>query len=278
MSRPKLDVHGRPATPGIDDDPVESYRMPLLEHLIELRSRLIKSLVALIVSFAICLVFANQLWSFLVAPMSQALHDTGRGTMAMSTAMEGFVTMMKVAGAAGLLLASPVVSYQAWQFIAPGLYPKEKKPVIPLVIASTVLFLMGAAFGYTVMFKYAFPYFLEITSEDVQAVLSIDAYLGMAITLLVAFGLSFQLPIIVYFLARIGLIDHLDMIRGFRYSIVAIFVVAAVITPPDVVSQLLMAIPLLILYGVGIIIAWIVSTKDRSEETAGDTPADKPGG
>lgn len=262
MTTPKLDVHGQPLTPGVDD-PVESYRMPLLDHLKELRDRLIRSLAAALVACIVCLIFVDRIWAFLVDPMNQALVESGRGTMAMTTALEGFVVMLKVAGVAGLLLASPVIFYQVWKFVAPGLYEHEKKPVLPLVFASTVLFVGGAAFGYFVIFEYAFPYFLEFASEDVQAVLSIDAYLGMATKLLVAFGLTFQLPVIVFFLARIGLIDAGDMIRGFKYSIVGIFVIAAMITPPDVISQLLMAGPLIVLYGVGIGIAWIFSTKGK---------------
>lgn len=265
-TKQKVDVHGKPMLPGVDDDPVETYRMPLMEHLTELRDRLIKALGTLLVACIICLVFSDQIWAFLVDPMNDALKATGRGTMAMTTALEGFVTMLKVAGVAGLLLASPVIFWQIWKFVAPGLYPHEKKPILPLVISSTGLFFGGVSFGYYVIFRYAFPYFLEFASEDVQAVLSIDAYLGMATKLLVAFGLCFQLPVVVYFLARIGLIDARDMIVSFKYSVVAMFIVSAMITPPDVISQLLMAGPLLILYGVGIIIAWLVSTKQREPE------------
>ncbi len=264
MTSPKTDVHGQPVLPGIDeDDPVESYRMPLLEHLRELRSRLVYSLVALLVTCTGSFIFVNQIWAFLVAPMNRALMETGRGTMAMTTAMEGFVTMLKVAGAAGLLFASPVIFYQVWKFVAPGLYPREKKPVLPLVFASTVLFTLGAAFGYFVIFEFAFPYFLNFAAEDVQAILSINSYLAMAVKMLVAFGLTFQLPVIVFFLARIGLIDHKDMIGGFKYSLVGMFVIAAIITPPDVISQCLMAVPLVGLYGIGIIIAWLFSTKGK---------------
>lgn len=269
MSKVKLDVHGQPVTPGVDD-PVESYRMPLMEHLRELRERLIKALAAALIGCILALVFVDHIWSFLVDPMNRALVESGRGTMAMTTAVEGFVVMIKVAGVAGLLASSPVVFWQAWQFVAPGLYPHEKKPMLPLVAASTILFFGGAAFGYFVIFEYAFPYFLEFASADVQAVLSIDAYLGMATKLLIAFGLTFQLPVVVYFLARLGLINARDMIVGFKYSVVAIFVVAAMITPPDVLSQLLMAVPLLVLYGVGIIIAWLVSTKGKEQPVGGE--------
>lgn len=267
----KLDVHGNPVLPGADDDPVETYRMPLLDHLVELRNRLVRALAAMLICCIGCLIFAEDIWTLLVQPMNDALAATGRGTMAMTTAMEGFITMIKVAGLAGLLLSSPVVFWQAWQFVAPGLYPHEKKPVLPLVISSTTLFGLGVAFGYFIIFKYAFPYFLDFANEDIQAVLSIDAYLGMATKLLLAFGISFQLPIVVFFLARLGLIDARDMIEGFRYSVVGIFVVAAVLTPPDVLSQLLMAAPLLVLYGIGIIIAYFVSTKVREPASSSAT-------
>lgn len=267
----KLDVHGNPVLPGADDDPVETYRMPLLDHLVELRNRLVRALAAMLICCIGCLIFAEDIWTLLVQPMNDALAATGRGTMAMTTAMEGFITMVKVAGLAGLLLSSPVVFWQAWQFVAPGLYPHEKKPVLPLVISSTTLFGLGIAFGYFIIFKYAFPYFLDFANEDIQAVLSIDAYLGMATKLLLAFGISFQLPIVVFFLARLGLIDARDMIQGFRYSVVGIFVVAAILTPPDVVSQLLMAAPLLVLYGIGIVIAFFVSTKVREPASSSAT-------
>ncbi|NOY26111.1 MAG: twin-arginine translocase subunit TatC [Oligoflexia bacterium] len=262
---PKLDVHGKPLLPGVDDDAVDTYRMPLMEHLSELRDRLIRALATLVVTCVISMVFSDEIWAFLVKPMNDALDATGRGTMAMTTATEGFVTTLKVAGLSGLLLASPMIFWQVWRFVAPGLYPKEKKPILPLVLSSTLLFAAGAAFGYYVIFGFAFPYFLHFAGEGVQAMLSIESYLGMVTKLLLAFGLCFQLPVVVYFLARIGLIDAHDMLHSFKYSIVAMFVVSAMITPPDVLSQLLMAGPLLLLYGVGVIIAWIVSTKKRGE-------------
>lgn len=244
-------------------DPVDEYRMPLLEHLRELRTRLIVCLWTVLITVVGCFFFANDIFAVLAAPMNDALVETGRGTMAVTQAMEGFMVQMKVAGLAGLFLASPVLFWQTWKFVGPGLYDQEKKAVLPLVAASTFLFVSGAVFCYFAVFKFGFPMFLDMNVEGVQAVLSIDSYLGMVTTLLVAFGASFQLPIVVYFLARVGLIDHLDMIRGFRYSVVGIFVVAAALTPPDVVSQMLMAAPLLVLYALGIGVARIFSTKKR---------------
>lgn len=243
----------------------EEFRMPLMEHLVELRTRLIYAMAAALIGCMGCFYFAPQIWNFLVAPMQAALDETGRGSMAISEPIEGFVTQLKVAGLAGLGFASPVIFYQIWRFIAPGLYPKEQRFIVPLAFFSTVLFLGGITFGYFIIFKYAFPFFLEITPENVEAVLSINSYLGLATKMLLAFGTTFQLPVIAFALARAGLIDHKDMIHGFRYAMVGIFVIAAVITPPDVISQTLMAGPLIVLYIFGIAIAWMFSTKEREE-------------
>lgn len=247
-------------------DPVEDFRMPLMDHLRELRRRLIIAIVATLLGMLGCFGFVEHIWDFLVSPMNEALEVTGRGTMAITEPLEGFMTLLKVAGVAGVGLASPVISWQFWQFVAPGLYPKEKRLIVPLVFSSTFLFLGGAAFCYLVIFEFAFPFFIEVNPEGVEAVLSMQSYLSVATRLLLAFGVCFQLPVVVFFLARAGLIDHHDMTKFFKYAVVAMFVVAAMVTPPDVVSQLLMAGPLIVLYGVGIIIAWLTSTKERDED------------
>ncbi|MDP2312412.1 MAG: twin-arginine translocase subunit TatC [Pseudomonadota bacterium] len=249
-------------------DPVDTYRMPLMEHLRELRTRLIVCLWTLGITISVSFLFANEIFVLLAAPMNAALLETGRGTMAVTQAMEGFMVQMKVAGLTSLFLSSPILFWQAWKFVGPGLYDQEKRLVFPLVAASTALFLSGAVFCYFAVFRFGFPMFLDMNIEGVQAVLSIDSYLGMVTTLLVAFGVSFQLPIVIYFLARLGIIDHIDMIKGFRYSVVAIFVVAAILTPPDVVSQMLMAAPLLFLYGIGIVVARFTSRKKREKPAA----------
>ena len=246
----------------------DEFRMPLMEHLRELRKRMIVCMIAAGLGCVVSFFFVEQIWAFLVAPMQEALDVTGRGSMAITDPMEGFMTQLKVAAVAGLGGAAPVVFYQIWQFVAPGLYPKEQHFVIPMVICSTLLFAAGLTFGYTVIFRFAFPFFLEITPENTEAMLSINSYLSIATKLLLAFGSCFQLPVVIFALARVGLIDHLDLIRGFRYSIVAMFVVSAMITPPDVLSQSLMAGPLIILYGIGIVVAWLFSTKVREKAEA----------
>jgi len=239
----------------------DEMRMPLLEHLRELRHRLVVSLAATLIGVLLCFTWVEPIWNFLVDPMNDAIEELGRGTMAINEPLEGFMTYLKVAGLAGVLCASPVIFYQAWKFMAPGLYPKEKKTVVPLVICSTLLFFAGAGFGYSVIFRFMFPFFLEVTTADIEPVLSISSYLGIATKLLLAFGFCFQLPVVIFFLSRIGLIHHRDMISGFKYAVVGIFVVASLITPPDLLSQFLMAGPLIILYGFGIIVSRIFSTK-----------------
>jgi sec-independent protein translocase protein TatC len=237
--------------------------MPLMEHLRELRRRLITGGVSVALGVVVCFFFAPDIWDFLVAPMNDALRANDAGTMAILAPLEGVVTYLKVAVASGFFVATPVIAWQVWAFVGPGLYAKEKRVLLPLAIASTLLFLGGAGFGYFVIFEYAFGFFLSVTSGTAEAVMSMESYLKTATRLLLAFGLSFQLPVVVFFLARIGLIDARDMIRGFKYSIVGIFVVAAIITPPDILTQGLMAAPLVLLYGVGILIAAVVSTKKR---------------
>ncbi|MEC9389086.1 MAG: twin-arginine translocase subunit TatC [Myxococcota bacterium] len=266
----------RPEPPS-EFDAVESYRMPLIDHLVELRDRMVRILIVSAIGCGACFAFAQPIWDMLVDPMNAALQESGRGTMAITEPLEGFITYLKVAALAGIGLASPFIFYQIWAFIAPGLYPSEKRTVLPLVFASTALFLGGASFGYFVIFDFAFPFFLDVTEtlgDDIEAVLSINAYLGLATKLLIAFGVSFQLPIGIYFLARVGLVDHTDLFQSFRYAVVAMFVVSAIITPPDILSQCLMAGPLVILYGVGIVLAYFFSTKERDDDATPATDED----
>lgn len=257
-----------PAFPRSDEefDPVEAYQMPLMEHLRELRRRLIISMVTLAIGCCVAFVFVDDIWGFLVKPMNEALATSGRGSMGVTGVLEAFLTQLKVSALAGALGASPILSWQIWRFVAPGLYPNEKRLVVPLVFSSTSLFLGGAAFAYAVIFRFAFPFFIEIAPEDVEHLIKIENYLGLATRLLLAFGVCFQLPVVAFFLARAGLIDARDMFQFIRYAIVGIFVLSAMLTPPDVVSQLLMAAPMTVLYFVGIVVAWLFSTKERPAE------------
>jgi sec-independent protein translocase protein TatC len=249
--------------PNLAPDPDE-FRMPLIEHLKELRSRLIKSIAAVALGVGISLFFTDQIIAWLVAPLDQALAETGvKGGLALvSSPFEGISVWMWTAALAGVVLASPVVAWQAWSFIAPGLYPNERKNVMPLALSSSGLFIFGGLFCYYVVLPKAFPFLLQVI--PVTSALSIQGYLGSMIQMMVAFGACFQLPIITWFVARLGLIDHRDMIHYFRYAIVAIFVVSAVITPDtSVITQSLLAGPLCGLYCISIGVAWVATTKKR---------------
>lgn len=246
-------------------DEVDQYRMPLLDHLRELRTRLMMSVGAILVGFGVSLAFVTDILDFLTAPVEEALAASGidGGLSIVNSPFEGMTVWMHTAFIGALLLASPVIAYQLWAFIAPGLYQTERKLVIPLAFSSTVLFLAGGAFAYYVLFPKAFPLFFTIVKADVS--LSIQGYLSAVLKMLIVFGTCFQLPVATFFLSRMGLIDHRDMLAAFRYSIVGIFIIAAILTPgTDLLSQALLAVPLTMLYVISIGIAWASTTKDRS--------------
>lgn len=247
-------------------DEVEANRMPLIEHLREFRNRLMWALAAVGIGMIIGLISAEAIYNWLTAPFILAIEQTQTegGLSLVHSPFEGIYTYFRVAFLAGVGFATPMIAYQIWQFIAPGLYKTERIVVLPLTFASTFLFLSGGAFAYYVIFPYAFPFFLEVF--EVEASLSINGYLSAVIRMMVAFGVCFQLPVVTWFIARIGLIDHKDMIGAFRYAVVGVFVVAALITPPDVLTQSLLAIPLLFLYVVSIGVAWMATTKKRDED------------
>lgn len=248
-----------------DLEEVEGYRMPLIEHLVELRDRIVKAMAALIIGLIVSLYFASDLYAFLTRPFLDAvssLEGVQGGLALVNSPFEGFYTYLKVGVVGGAVFAMPVISWQVWQFVAPGLYRTERKIVAPLAIASTILFFIGSGFCYYVIFDYAFPFFLQILDADVN--LSVEGYLTAVVRMMLAFGLCFQMPVASMFLARIGMIDHVDLAKAFRYAIVVIFFIAALITPPDPVTQSLLAAPLILLYGISIAIAWMFTTKDRA--------------
>ncbi|MBN2798705.1 MAG: twin-arginine translocase subunit TatC [Deltaproteobacteria bacterium] len=273
--------------------PEVELELPLLEHLIELRRRAIVSLVAASLGTLAAMGLADPLYALLTAPvrvlltdapsypldrwylaltawMPDSLHvDKMPGTLAItSSPTEGVYTWFQVVLVGGLLLASPVIAHQAWAFVAPGLYRTERRVVLPLALASSALFALGAFFAYAVLLPVALPFFLTILKAD--AILSVSGYLQSTVRMMAAFGLTFQLPVAAWFLARIGLIDHSDLMAGFRYAVVVLFFIAALITPPDVVTQAILGVPLVFLYLISIGVAWVSTTKVRR---AGPAPA-----
>ncbi|MEJ2470627.1 MAG: twin-arginine translocase subunit TatC [Desulfuromonadales bacterium] len=230
-------------------------RMPLTAHLEELRRKLIVSGVTWLVAFLACYAVAEKLFDLIASPVRQALPE---GTsLVFITATEPFFTFLKIGALAGFLVALPVIFWQLWSFIAPGLYQHEKRYVIPFVLASTLCFAVGTFFGFRYVFPMAFKVLIEFgtSSGDLNAMLSMGAYLSLSSKLLLAFGLVFELPVVIFFLARMGVVDHKMLARNRKFALLAAFLVGAMLTPPDVFSQTALALPFIVLYEIGIVVA-----------------------
>jgi len=251
--------------------PDSDVRMPLTAHLEELRTRIVRALLATAVAFGVCYWFADDIFAFLIRPLVALRPDQ---SLIIGTGVtEAFFTKLKVAFVASLFVASPIIFYQAWRFVAPGLYDNEKRLAVPFAVSGSAFFILGASFCYWLVFPVGFQFFLEeYNSLAVAPQIRITEYLSFTSRMLLAFGVTFELPVVTFFLARIGVVTHRTLLGAGRYAIVVIFIVAAVLTPgPDVASQLLMAAPLLVLYGLSILVAWMVARPAR-----GSVPAAEP--
>jgi sec-independent protein translocase protein TatC len=236
---------------------------PFLAHLEELRKRLVVCAIAVGAGFVISYIFSKQLFSILTLPLTKVLPP--ESTLIFTSLPEMFIAYIKVALIAGIILAAPVIFYEIWMFIAPGLYRKEKRYFIPFVLFSTILFVVGSLFGYFVVFPYGFKFFISLATEDIQALPSVKQYFSFAIRLLLAFGLVFEMPIAVLFLTKIGLITPESMKKYRKFAILGSFILAAILTPPDVATQLMMALPLIILYELSIFISRAVYRKQEKD-------------
>lgn len=245
----------------------ELGRMPLFDHLRELRARILRALIAVFVGFLLCYWQAQHIEALLEAPLLEVLRAMPQvtGKLMFTGMAEAFLVEVKVALAAGLFLASPFVFYQLWAFVSPGLYPSERRLLLPLALCTAVFFVGGALFCYFAVFPPAFKFFVGYNSETLMSMLSLAEYFNFCIPLLIAFGLIFELPILAFFLARFGLITPawLKKVRGYAY--IGAFVVGAILTPPDVISQLCMAFPLLALYEISI---WVVRLSYKEKAAA----------
>jgi sec-independent protein translocase protein TatC len=242
--------------------------MTFLEHLEDLRKRLWYSFVALFIAVIPCWLFSKQVFEILSQPVTQYLPEGMK--MAFTSLTAPFMLYIKVSFLTAIFLTSPFIFLQLWYFVAPGLYQKEKKYVFPFVVFTTIFFLAGAAFGYFIMFPWACRFFLNLGS-DFTPVLTVDTYFGFSLKLLLGIALVFELPTLVFFLSKLGIVTSRWMIRNFKYAVLAVFIIAAVITPtPDMVTQSILAIPMLALYGLGILIAFFFGKerKTRREKKA----------
>jgi sec-independent protein translocase protein TatC len=234
-----------------------------LSHLVELRNRLVRAFLAIIAVTVCLLPFASGLYDFLAFPMMHALPE---GTRMIATGVvTPFLVPVKVVLLVALVLTLPYLLYQAWAFIAPGLYQHEKRLVLPLVVASTVLFIMGMAFCYFFVFGVVFKFVYSIAPKSISVAPDIENYFNFAIGMFLAFGVTFEVPIVVIVLAKMGIVSVAKLREIRPYVIVGSFVVAAVVTPPDAVSQLLLAIPLCVLYEIGILIASMITPRPQGE-------------
>ncbi|MEI2453212.1 twin-arginine translocase subunit TatC [Lysobacter firmicutimachus] len=241
----------------------------LLDHLIELRARLLRGVVGLIVVFLGLLPFANKLYHYLATPLLAKL-PAGSQLIAVEVASP-FSAPIKLAFFAALMISMPWLLYQAWAFVAPGLYKREKRLALPLLVSALSLFYIGCAFAFFLVLPSVFGFLVKVTPSGVAMMTDINAYLDFVLILFLAFGISFEVPVALVILSLLGWVTPAQLKEGRGYAVVGIFIIAAVITPPDVVSQLMLAIPMCVLYELGIIASrWVASDRDRSE--AGDAP------
>jgi sec-independent protein translocase protein TatC len=243
--------------------------MTFLEHLEDLRKRLWNSFIAIFIAVIPAWIFSEEVFKVLSKPATQFLPEGTK--MAFTSLTAPFMLYIKVAFLTAVFATSPYIFLQLWYFVAPGLYQKEKKHIFPFVTFTTVFFLAGAAFGYFVMFPWTCRFFLNM-GKDFNPVLTVDSYFSLTIKILLGVALVFEMPTLVYFLSKIGIITSRWMIRNFKYAVLAVFIIAAVITPsPDMVTQSVLAVPMLALYGLGILIAFLFGKerKTRREKKAG---------
>jgi sec-independent protein translocase protein TatC len=242
-----------------------------MDHLVELRGRLIRSVIALLLAFGVCFYFAEHIFSFLVQPLVRAFGP-GEGRLVYTKLYEAFFVEVRVAFFAAFFVAFPIIANQIWAFVAPGLYAKERRAFLPFLVATPVLFTLGGALAYYVVMPTAFKFFLgyqgDIGGIEQEALPAVGEYLSLVMHFILAFGIAFLLPVLLMLLERAGLVTRQQLAKGRRYAILVAFVIAAVATPPDVLSQFMLAVPLILLYELSLIAIWFTERRRaRQSET-----------
>ena len=256
---------------------IDQSQAPLLDHLIELRARLLRAIAAVVLAFGVCLYFASDIFGFLIRPLTKAFPP-GEGKLVYTKLYEAFFVEIKVALFAAFFISFPVIANQLWAFVAPGLYAKEKKAFLPFLIATPVLFTLGAALAYYFVMPTAFKWLLGFQGEkgglDIEALPAAGDYLGLVMQFILAFGISFLLPVLLLLLNRAGIVSRKQLVGLRRYVIVVLTAVAAVITPPDLLSQILLLVPLLLLFEGSLLVMWL--GERREAKAASVAPIDPP--
>lgn len=254
-------------------DDIDQTQAPLLDHLLELRTRLLRGIFALAIAFGICLYFANPILGILIMPLAKAF-PIGTGKLIYTKLYGAFFVEIKVALFAACLVSFPIIANQMWAFIAPGLYAREKNAFLPFLIATPVLFTMGACLAYFFVMPTAFRWFIGFQGMhgglQLEALPGVEEYLNLVMQFILAFGVSFLLPVLLMLLNRAGIVTRQQLVRARRYVIVGIVALAALITPPDVVSQLMLAVPLLILFEGTLVVMRFYEIRDAREKAAAE--------
>ncbi len=238
----------------------QDSRMDIISHLSELRKRLIVCLIAVLVAFCATYSYSVELYEILSMPIYEALPPRF-DYMAFTGVVEPFFTYLKAAIIAAIIAASPVILYEIWAFVAPGLYKNERRWFLPVVAASTLLFGAGVIFAHRVVFPYGFAYLLSFAGEELRPMITMGTYFGFATKMLLAFGAVFEMPLFALVLSKIGIVSGPMLLRGWKYALLAAVIIGALLTPPDVISQCLMAGPIMVLYGISIVVAYIFGKK-----------------
>jgi len=243
---------------------VDEKRLPLTEHLAELRTRIFRILIAWVLGSLAAWNFSEQIFGLLLQPAVQALGGGDRVLQAIAPT-EIFLTYLKCALLAGFVFSLPVIFWQIWSFVSPGLYPSERNAIVPFVVISTLLFGGGAVFGYMVVFPLMFDFFTNFDNDFVKSAWTMREVFALTTRLFLAFGVSFELPVIVFFLSVAGIVDAATLARGTPYAVLGVFVIAAILTPPDWVSQVFLAVPMVGLYLLGVGVAYVFGGARRSK-------------